>query len=107
MCHATLDRHVVVTGAAGGIGAALQRRFHAAGANVVLTDLHGAEAVSSELPGSVSVIADMRSEAEINALIDAAEAAFGPIDLFFANAGVAVGTDPMNDEADCGSCRSM
>ena len=32
-------RHVVVTGAAGGIGSALARRFHAAGANVVLTDL--------------------------------------------------------------------
>ena len=30
------DRHVVVTGAAGGIGSALARRFHAAGARVVL-----------------------------------------------------------------------
>ena len=40
----------------------------------------------------------MRSEASIVALIDTAEAHFGPIDLYFANAGVAVGTDPMDDE---------
>ena len=33
-------------------------------------------------------------------LIDAAEAAFGPVDLFFANAGVAVGTDLTTSEAD-------
>ncbi len=90
---------MVVTGAAGGIGSALARRFHAAGANVVLSDLHGAEAAARDLPGSISVAADMRSEAEIDALIDAAEAAFGPVDLFFANAGVGVGTDPMDDEA--------
>ena len=52
------DRHVVVTGAAGGIGSALARRFHADGARVVLTDLDGADEVSSELPGSLSIAAD-------------------------------------------------
>jgi NAD(P)-dependent dehydrogenase (short-subunit alcohol dehydrogenase family) len=92
-------RHVVVTGAAGGIGSALARRFHAAGAHVVLSDLLGADAVSSELPGSLSVAADMSIEAGTVALIDAAEAAFGPIDLYFANAGIGIGTDPMDDEA--------
>jgi len=92
-------RHVVVTGAAGGIGSALARRFHAAGARVVVTDLDGADDVASELDGAVSIAADMRSEAAIDELIDRAEDAFGPIDLYFANAGVAVGTDPMDDEA--------
>lgn len=93
------DRHVVVTGAAGGIGSALARRFHADGAKVVLSDLHGADAVAAELPGSISVAADIGTEAGNIALIDAAEAAFGPVDLFFANAGVAIGTDPMDTEA--------
>jgi NAD(P)-dependent dehydrogenase (short-subunit alcohol dehydrogenase family) len=91
-------RHVVVTGAAGGIGSALARRFHADGARVVLSDLHGAESVSAELPGSISVAADVSVEAGTVALVDAAEEAFGPVDLYFANAGVGIGADPMDDE---------
>jgi NAD(P)-dependent dehydrogenase (short-subunit alcohol dehydrogenase family) len=92
------DRHVVVTGAAGGIGSALARRFHADGARVVVSDLKGADAVAAALPGSRSVAADIGSEAGTVALIDAAEKEFGPIDLFFANAGVGLGTDPMSSE---------
>ena len=92
------DRHVVVTGAAGGIGGAIARRFHAEGAKVVVSDLYGADAVSAELTGSISVAADIGTEAGNVALIDAAEAAFGPVDLFFANAGVGIGSDPMDDE---------
>lgn len=92
-------KHVVITGAAGGIGSAIARRMFAAGAQVVASDVGGADALTAELPGAVSVAADLRSEAGTNALIDAAEAAFGPVDVFFANAGVAVGTDPMDEEA--------
>jgi len=92
-------KHVVITGAAGGIGSAVARRLFAAGAHVVLSDVHGAEALTTELPGAVSVAADLRTEAGTVALIDAAEAAFGPVDVYFANAGVAVGTDPMDDES--------
>jgi NAD(P)-dependent dehydrogenase (short-subunit alcohol dehydrogenase family) len=91
-------KHVVVTGAAGGIGSALARAFHAEGARLVLTDLHGADAVSAELPGTVSVSADIGTEHGNVAVILAAEQAFGPIDLFFANAGVAVGVDPIDAE---------
>jgi NAD(P)-dependent dehydrogenase (short-subunit alcohol dehydrogenase family) len=91
-------RHVLVTGAAGGIGAALATRFHAAGARLTLTDLHGADGVAAHLDGAVSLPADMADESSIVAMIDAAEHQHGPIDLYFANAGVAVGTDPMDDE---------
>lgn len=90
---------MVITGAAGGIGSALARRFFAAGASVVASDVQGAEGLVAELPGAVSVAADLRTEAGTVALIEAAENAFGPIDLYCANAGVAVGTDPMDDEA--------
>lgn len=89
----------VVTGAANGIGKALAHRFHAAGANVVVADRDAdhLRAVEAELnairPGSAhAVVADVSSEAGNVALIDAARAKFGFIDLFFANAGVAMGT---------------
>ncbi len=100
-------KHVVVTGAAGGIGAALAARFHAEGARVVVSDVaaDGARAVAAALnstrPASaVAVPADVSTEAGNRALIEAAEAAFGPIDLFFANAGVGIGRDPMSAEAE-------
>lgn len=98
-------RHVVVTGAANGIGAALAARFHAEGARVVLSDLAGplatAEGVvarmNAERPGSaVAIAADVSTEAANRDLIAAAEQAFGPIDLFFANAGIGIGSDPVN-----------
>jgi NAD(P)-dependent dehydrogenase (short-subunit alcohol dehydrogenase family) len=91
-------KHVVVTGAAGGIGAALARRFHAAGARVVVSDRDGLATVHDSLPGSVEVIADVSTEAGNVALIHAAREAFGPVDLFFANAGVGFGGDPMTPE---------
>jgi NAD(P)-dependent dehydrogenase (short-subunit alcohol dehydrogenase family) len=87
-------RHVVVTGAAGGIGAALAHRFHAAGARVVVSDRQGLAPVHDALPGSVEIVADVSTEAGNVALIRAAEEAFGPIDLFFANAGVGFGGGP-------------
>lgn len=104
-------RGVVVTGAGNGIGEALARRFHAAGATVVVADLDGARAalVADELEAirsgsAFAVTADVGSEAGNVALIDAARAFLDghgcEIDLFFANAGVGVGTDlASTDEA--------
>jgi NAD(P)-dependent dehydrogenase (short-subunit alcohol dehydrogenase family) len=88
------DRHVVVTGAGRGIGAALARRFHAGGARVTLADLAGAEDAAAAIgDGAVGFSADISSEAGNVSLIEQAEAAFGPIGLFFANAGIGGGTD--------------
>ena len=102
-CHKVLNMNfegktTVVTGAAGGIGEALARRFHAAGAQVVVADRDAArlEAVAASLnairPDSAfAVVADIGTEAGNVALIDAARNKFGFIHLFFANAGVAQG----------------
>lgn len=90
---------VVVTGAAGGIGAALARRFHDAGADVVVADNNadGVVAVASELdrrrPGSAhAVVADVSTENGNRSLVEESRSRLGAIDLFFANAGVGLGT---------------
>jgi NAD(P)-dependent dehydrogenase (short-subunit alcohol dehydrogenase family) len=82
-------KHVVVTGAASGIGRACATRFASEGARVVVADLDfaPAEAVASEI-GGLAVAADVGKEAEIIALVRQARDAGGPIDLFFSNAGV-------------------
>jgi NAD(P)-dependent dehydrogenase (short-subunit alcohol dehydrogenase family) len=90
-------RVCVVTGGAGGIGSAVSRRFAAGGAKVVVADLDQAavDAVADDIKASggqaIGVAADIGSEAGNLALIDHAEAAFGPVDLFYANAGVGSG----------------
>jgi NAD(P)-dependent dehydrogenase (short-subunit alcohol dehydrogenase family) len=72
---------VVITGGASGIGAALARRFAAENARgVVVADVQDAalEAVAK----------DVTDEAQVRALVDAAEGRYGPIDLFCSNAGI-------------------
>ncbi|WP_028479183.1 SDR family oxidoreductase [Nocardia sp. CNY236] len=87
-------RVAIVTGAGAGLGAALASRLVAAGARVVLADLDGesAAALARTLGSSaVAVAGDMTDETVIRASIERAEADFGPVDLYFANAGVGGG----------------
>jgi NAD(P)-dependent dehydrogenase (short-subunit alcohol dehydrogenase family) len=84
-------RNVVVTGAGRGIGEALARAFHERGAHVAVADLHGAEEVAATLDRAVGFTADVSTEAGNKQLVEAAIAALGHIDLFFANAGIALG----------------
>lgn len=79
----------MVTGAAGGIGAALARRFAAEGARgVVVTDVQDSVVNVAEEINGLSVRCDVTNQDEIRELVDAAEARYGPIDLFCSNAGV-------------------
>ena len=82
----------IVTGGASGIGAAMARRFAAEGARVAVADLDGdaARALAEEI-GGLGVPCDVTREADIQTLVATTEAAFGPIDLFCSNAGLAQG----------------
>ncbi|MGA2320818.1 MAG: SDR family oxidoreductase [Solirubrobacteraceae bacterium] len=84
------DRHVVVTGGAGGIGSALVRRFSAEGVRAIVVadvDLERARSVAEEV-GGVAVGFDAGRESGVRALIETAGEANGPIDIFISNAGV-------------------
>ncbi|AGZ46032.1 SDR family oxidoreductase [Actinoplanes friuliensis] len=82
-------QRVVVTGAGGGIGAALARRFAAEGAQVIVNDLDpvAAAAVAAEIGGH-AVPGDAGNEADVRLLVDTAWEKLGGCDLFCANAGM-------------------
>jgi NAD(P)-dependent dehydrogenase (short-subunit alcohol dehydrogenase family) len=90
------DKNIVVTGAGGGIGAALVRRFAQDGPRtIVLADVDGAaaQAVVDELePGfdTVVVEADLGTAPGNVQVVRAAEE-YGPVDLLCLNAGIAIG----------------
>jgi NAD(P)-dependent dehydrogenase (short-subunit alcohol dehydrogenase family) len=91
-------RVVVVTGAAGGIGRALALRCADEGARVVATDVQAGalEGVATELgAGHLAVAADVTDAVAVDALWRSVEDELGPVEVFFANAGVAIGEDPI------------
>ncbi len=80
----------VVTGGASGIGEAVARAFAAAGARgVVIADLNAEKLANvAQDIGALAVPTDVAKEADIKALIAAAEAKFGPVDIYYSNAGI-------------------
>jgi NAD(P)-dependent dehydrogenase (short-subunit alcohol dehydrogenase family) len=98
------DKVCVVTGGASGIGEAVARGFAAAGARgVVVGDLKSSRerlaSVAADIDG-LAVTADVAEEQDIKALIAAAEDKYGPIDIFFSNAGLSRKGQETADDAD-------
>ncbi|NLS18753.1 glucose 1-dehydrogenase [Rhizobium sp. P40RR-XXII] len=91
--HRFENKTVVITGASRGIGAAIARRFAREGANLVVSaNEESVHAVADEIKAgggkAISFVGDVTDKASVKGLYDAAETAFGAVDVSIQNAGV-------------------
>lgn len=87
------DKVAVITGGASGMGAAMVRRFAAAGAKVYAGDINadGVAVLAEEVGGDVkSMGSDVTKEADVRALIAAAVDEWGKLDIICNNAGIEI-----------------
>src|SRR6202008_3736629 len=87
------DKVCVVTGAAGGIGEAIARRYAKEGARGLVgagRDGGRPETVAKDIKG-IAVACDVGKEADIRHLVAEAERHYGPVEVFFSNAGIGRG----------------
>lgn len=79
---------VLVTGGAGGIGAALAQRFTQRGARVVVADIDPAGQHVADAIGAVYIQADVTDLAANQAAVQASSEHFGSLDIAVLNAGI-------------------
>lgn len=88
------NRHAILTGAGGGIGAAVTAAYLREGARCSVVDLPTqpsaeVQALQAEFPGQLNYIAaDVTQSADISRLITQATEHFGPIHILFNNAAI-------------------
>ncbi|RWO93465.1 SDR family oxidoreductase [Mesorhizobium sp.] len=80
---------VAVTGASSGIGEAVAKVFSRAGHPVLMMARRLERMEALNLPDSMARQVDVRDRAAIAAAVKEAEAEYGPVDMLFANAGIA------------------
>src|SRR5579859_4659556 len=78
-----MGRSVLVTGGNRGVGLAIARRFAAAGDAVTVTSRAG-----RDIAGLTVAACDVRDAASVDQAFAAAEAAYGPVEVVVANAGI-------------------
>ena len=83
----------IVTGSARGIGREIALRLAEAGANIVISDIAGAESAAEEIKKmgrqSLAINADVSSTADVANLVEKTAGEFGRIDILVNNAGIA------------------
>ena len=93
----------IVTGASGGIGRAVARRFAAEGASVVVADVveetgnETVELIEDEGGEAMFVQTDVTSDDDVAAMVDAAVENYGGLDAVHNNAGILTGFGPLTD----------
>lgn len=103
----------LVTGAGGGIGAAIVRKFVAEGANVVLNDLSGQaitrviDSLGVEASHTFRYAADHASEIEVEAMMREVQRAFGGLDILVNNAFGAFNDTTVTDLAEADWDRTL
>jgi len=100
-------RTAIVTGSGSGFGEGIARRFAAEGARLVVNDLNeeGGKRVARDIEAAggqaMFLRADVARNADVAALVEAARARFGGIDIWVNNAGITHRAGPLDqvDEA--------
>ena len=88
-----LDRSVLITGGARGLGWETAQLFAREGARVAVCDLHppgdfGATGMESHRESFFFVAADVSKMAKVEAMVEAVVARFGTVDILINNAGI-------------------
>jgi meso-butanediol dehydrogenase / (S,S)-butanediol dehydrogenase / diacetyl reductase len=93
------DRVAIITGSGSGLGRVLAHRFAAEGAAVIVADVVGqhASVVADEISGaggkSLALTTDVTNAADVEAMVEAAREAFGPVEILVNNAAKATDAD--------------
>ena len=92
----------IVTGGNGGIGFGIARGLAQAGANIVVAarrsekNMQAVTALQATGVKALSVITDVRDEASVQAMVQAAVEAFGHVDILVNNAGINIRKAPQD-----------
>jgi NAD(P)-dependent dehydrogenase (short-subunit alcohol dehydrogenase family) len=78
----------LITGGAGGLGRAIARALHKAGANGTVIDLDASAAMSNAPAGWRGLAGDVRDETSLRVAVNSTVATFGSLDIVVANAGI-------------------
>lgn len=83
-------KKALVTGATGGLGAAIARALNAQGAQVAISGTREAvlNELAAELNDAIPLVANLSQDGAAEDLVNRAEAALGGLDILVANAGV-------------------
>ncbi|HEY6766486.1 MAG TPA: SDR family oxidoreductase [Candidatus Sulfotelmatobacter sp.] len=86
------NKRVLITGGAGGIGAATAARFMEEGAQVCILDRDpsACETIRRDLPVQSAILADVTDQTQIEAAFGEAIRAMGGVDVLINNAGISI-----------------